>query len=184
MGLEETKVNRVSRMVLNLMRLEVLLGIALILWTLSLAAETNEYECPSSMENILKEQSQAADDLDFERLRFYTACHPKTVNEQPSEEEYQFYAEKRRLAEEKMKSDRERLAEIEDARNKNQYSLIAKIYRRDEFITRATNISAPQATQLNTRLLTLYQQLLIEQNDKMLKQNEQIIELLEGMQSN
>ena len=56
MGLEEKKVNRLSRIVLNLMRLEVLLGIALILWTLNLAAQTNEHECPSTMEAILAEQ--------------------------------------------------------------------------------------------------------------------------------
>ena len=56
MGLEEEeKVNRVSRIVLNMMRLEVLLGIALILWTLSLAAETNEHEYPSSMDAIFAE---------------------------------------------------------------------------------------------------------------------------------
>ena len=82
MGLEEEeKVNRVSRVVLNMMRLEVLLGIALILWTLSLAAETSEYECPSSMDAIFAEQEKAAAEMDFKRLRFYTACRPKTVHE-------------------------------------------------------------------------------------------------------
>jgi hypothetical protein len=61
---EEEKVNRVARIILNMMRLEVLLGIALILWTLSLAAETNEYECPSSMDAIFAEQEKGRAKVD------------------------------------------------------------------------------------------------------------------------
>jgi hypothetical protein len=191
MGLEEKKVNRVSRMVLNLMRLEVLLGIALILWTLNLAAQTSEQECPSTMEAILAEQEKAAADMDLKRMRFYTACRPKTVHEQAYDEEQERIAYEKWLSEaparaaaERTRAAAERTAEIFDAKYKNDFRRVAKLYQRDFGKLRAGDISAPQATQLNTYLLTLYQQLLIEQNDKMLKQNAEIIELLEGMQSN
>ena len=118
--------NRVSRIVLNLMRLEVLLGIALILWTLTLAAQTNEHECPSTMEAILAEQEKAAADMDLKRMRFYTACRPKTVHEQAYDEEQERIAHEKWLSEAPARAAAERMAEIVDAKSKNDFRRVAK----------------------------------------------------------
>ena len=164
---------------LNAVRLEIFASLGLVLLVLSSQSYADDYECPPTMEEILAEQRRATDVLDFKRMRFLTNCRPTTVHEEAFKDDLNGSLVGTPY-EARLEAKKESL--IADAKSTNDYSLVAKILRDEQKVKDIARASAPQATQLNTLLMTQYQELLIEQNDKFLRQNQRIIELLEAIQ--
>lgn len=164
---------------LNAVRAEIVVSLGVVLLGLSPQSYADDYECPPTMDEILEEQRRATDVLDFKRMRFLTNCRPTTVHEEAFKDDLN-----RSLVgtpyEARLEAQQESL--ITNAKSANDYSLVARIFRDEQEVDIENAASAAQATQLNTLLMTRYQELLIEQNDKLLTQNQRIIDLLDAIQ--
>jgi len=149
--------------------------------------------------NASKGDKRTADDalkiLGFDEVWLADKIEADAEWSRSQEEAAQQRAEKEQLRVEEEKKRREKaqeeafaatqklLARISELRASNQHFKAAELimFLQEGEVNLAK--SAAQATQVNTDLTNQLLELLIEQGDKQMRQNEQIIELLEGMQS-
>jgi hypothetical protein len=141
-------------------------------------------------------------DAEWSRLREEAAQQRAAEEQLRLEEENRLaaereLAEKQRVEEERRQQEKIRdeirqaferkdkaLAEIPKLRAANEHLRAAELLKDVAAADLLGARGAVQVTQVNTELTNKLLELLIEQGDKQIRQNEQIIELLEGMQSN
>lgn len=185
--------NRVARILLNVMRIEVLLGIGLVMWAISFDANAQNDACPLTTEEseTLRYQAIALEAEEYEAaLRKCRDRVPLTEYERMlsrtassylrslSPDAEQIGAELQLAAETEAKRAREAIkANIEEierlSKLANDFSALAEYKFRAHELYTGLETSTVRATTAELRLLNQLMLLMIEQNDKMLRYMEE-----------
>ena len=185
--------NRVARTILNVMRIEVLLGIGLMMWVFSFDANAQDYSCPLTIEEskTLRYQAIALEAEEYEAalqkcidkvpLTSYERMLNRTASSYLSSlsaDAEQMGKEAQLVAEAEANRESEAMEalikEIEDiSKHANDFSAVAENKLRIHEAYSIGESSTVRATTAELRLLNQLTLLIIEQNDKMLRYMEE-----------